>query len=134
MQRLMRIVALGVFVVLGPGSAAAQQVKHGAPSGLVLSARAETLVTGHDATVLTIPSTGYFILTQACVTQGSASAATNLVGSTIGLIVQSWSEPCTAFTPGIVLNPGEELICHNPGNLLGLTKPACLVTGVVSKK
>lgn len=112
-------------------------MKNGGPSGTVVSARVEVVSSGAGAAVLTTPATGFFILTQACLDRGDASGATELSSTSKGRIVRleaAGDVSCTTFTPGIALDPGDSLVCRNPGFLGGPTRAACLVTGVVSSK
>jgi hypothetical protein len=137
---MLRVALASIALGLSAQGAAAQTVKAGELSGTIVSAAGSAPSGGTEVVLLTVPSTGHFLLTQACtMASGGANNAENiqLVGSTVGriaLATQSGDSlgSCTLFDPGFALPPGEELRCvqtgasGSPGN--------CSVTGVLSKK
>lgn len=127
-----RIVLLSSFLVLaGLGQVAeAQTVKRNTLTGPIVSKSAS--MTPHVAApVYTTPATGFFVLTQLCVTRGSRVTVT---GNTMGVVVHSFHGSrglCNTYRPGLQVPANETLTCTDTSNI---TNHSCTITGLLSSK
>lgn len=136
---MIRSALLALALALAASPSLAQSVKNGGLSGQLLSGSASALTGGTDATILTTPANGVFVLTQIC-TMGTPGANNEnnafVAGGTIGRIAQVYGSDalgsCTSYAPGIALPSSEELRCVQAG--ASPSAVTCSVTGVVSAK
>jgi hypothetical protein len=110
------------FVVLNTSAAARAQT---APLAGQLMSAGTAVGASSTATALTTPSSGHFVLTQAC-----GGSSMQLAGSTFRLIATMTSDVlCYPFSVGYALPANEAIRCTNP--LSG--SPWCSVSGVRTK-
>jgi hypothetical protein len=79
---------------------------------------------GGLTTVYVVPGDRHFVLKQACFAGGGMT----LAGEAFGKIVRN-GDPCTTYTPGIVISPNDALSCSNPNGV----PVECMITGVLTR-
>ena len=138
--RLLTAASLSLaFALAAP--ATAQVVKKGALSGTLLSGVANA-GDGATASILTAPASGVTILLRVCSSKpvSGQNPLVGVRGSTLGLIATFGSDAqenedggraCVDLDPGLVLPPGEELLC---GDVAGAGSAGCTAMALVSKK
>ena len=115
-----------VTLMLAP-PVAAQKIKGGKLTGTLVS-ESGFLPNLSQAFVFTTPSSGFFILTQAC---GERPDAMRLQSNALGSIPTDPSTTCTDYTPGIVLPQSDNINCFDQ---LGVGGYNCVITGVLTPK
>ena len=140
-RRILKVVLTTLLVSFACATAAsAQRVENGQLTGKIISGGADVTLTGVSVTILTVPVTGHFVVTQACAAlnhrnEGSrpriASSATGPIVAGSGFRVTNGGggsyESCTLYSPGLSLQPGEVISCVPVTN----GEAHCTVTGVL---
>jgi len=131
MTRLEGFVA-AMAVLVASSAASAQEVSNsgGAVVGRIISGSVEDVTDQEVATVLTVPSSGRFVLTLVC---SGRRDQIPFSGSQFGFIAQtppSVRGTCQSLLPGVALNRGEEVTCQN---IVG-DVASCQASGVLSKR
>lgn len=129
--------AIGIIsgtIMLLSAEAPAQTVKKAASglSGTVTSKSVAIVDTGGGdqfADVYTTPAVGlgFFVLTQACVTD---PGNVQISGATLGRLVLSTNDECTQFDPGVAFAASETVTCTETNDN---GDQVCTITGVVTK-
>ena len=126
MMKLSTIV-VACALLLQVGQAAAQSVKTGGASGIVMSASVPT-PPGTVATVFTTPATGFFLLTSACF----PIVSFGITASGFGKVPAS--DQCITYNPGLALPQGSTLTCDYSCFGCTSSNQACTISGVLSKR
>ncbi len=102
----------------------AQTVNQSTFTGTVASASAQ-LAPSSSGTVFTVPSSGFFVLTEACFTRPGQMT---LSGNTFGEVPHSLRNrrKCTRYRLGVALPANEVLTCTNT---VAASTQSCTITG-----
>ena len=103
-----------------------QTLNKGTLSGKIMS-KSAFLATPGIAPLLTVPSTGFFVITELC----TANAGTGTFeGDTIGIFSPLLGTGCRTVNPAFAVPPGENLFCKTTSG----TDVVCMINGLLMNK